>query len=432
MLKRSLPPALLVGLLVGMLGDLLQLVTGLARNDVFDRSIRWELFWLGLFAAEYLLITVGLFELARRATGQARTLLRVAAGIYAALLVWHSTRPVLDVFYIGSEWIIEVHRYSYVAVGVLSLVVAIVVIVAARGFVRAPAAAFLMIIAVLARGWVPYIGESLHRYLWENQTVGVVYWMVIGMMWTAGLAWLAMLIDGDHAESTTDGAITASGLRLAASALRFRVIVAIVIAVAMVGMVRSAGGLKLAMIGGPAVILASMVVCTLGLLAAVRGALPDLPRWRIVLGATITIWWAGVQLHQLLWLYRSIDGSFGGIRDNAEWLQAWSILGPLAATAGLALAGSAISSYAAARANDELREAASVRTLLFVVLSASGIAITSQLFKASSQNGFILLALIGAGASIAALISLAGLFTRAAETIASGPTLPTARVHDPG
>ncbi len=429
MLNRSLPPALVVGLLISVLGDVAQLVAGLATSSL-ESSARWELFSIGILIAEYTLVAVGMFELARRLTGRAHTLLHLAGWLTAGILLWHVAQPVLDLAYGRREWMYAVYRWSYVAIGAMALISAIAIAVAARAFARLPIAAALVILAVLARGWVPYLTDDLHRYLWEHRVLGLVYWTVIGVAWAVGTYWIASVIDGNAPRTASDATASWTGLRQAAGALRFRIVTSIVLAVAIVGTATSVTVIKVVLIGGPLVFLASMIVCALGLLRTVRGAIPDLPRYRITLGAAITVWWAAVQLHQVIRMYRSVEGDFGG--NHFEWFTAWSILGPLVAVAGLALVGSAISAYAAARANDELREAASVRTLLYVVLFASSIGIQSQLFKASSESSFILLSLIAAGAGIGALVSLAGLFTRAAESIASGPMLPTARVHEPG
>ncbi|MDQ3367145.1 MAG: hypothetical protein M3680_17115 [Myxococcota bacterium] len=422
MLKLPIPAALFVGLAVGVLADLVRLVLGLASMS----GTRWHVFTLGAPVAEYLLVSLGLLELARRCTGRAHTLLRVAATLTLVTLIWVVAYPFINAVVGRNETVFAIFRWSHVALGALATAVAICVAAAARGFTRAPVAAWMAVLAVLARGWVPYVTDGLHEWLWQHRMIELLYWSTIGTLGAAGLLGLAATLVRDGVGPAQDPDEASAGFRQAAGALRFRIVAALALAVFTVAMLRSQGAAKIVMFGGPLIVLATMVICAVGFLRASRSWVDGLPRFRLAVGAAITMWWVGVHLHQLGALYSGLDGGIWGATQ--ELLSSWSVLGPLLATAGLALVGSAISTFAAARANDELREAASVRTVLTVILFASSVGIQSQLFKASTVNGFVVLSFVAAGAGIAALVSFLGLLTRAADAMHASPTLPAARV----
>ncbi len=428
MLKR-IPAALLAGLVLGVLPEIITLFADLGPHGL-DSTARWALFSMGSYIAESILVTVGLFDLARRATGTAHRALSAAATLSLIVAVWVVARPLVEI--VGGEQraLFTFYRWSFFATGLASLAIAILLAVAARG--RAHLAIALAVLGVLGRGWIPGVTDELHRWLWEHRLAGDAYHLAIAAMWCAGALGLAWEIAYAMPEPGPEPAVAAAGFRRLAGALRFRIVAAIVIAVVGIGLLRSIAASKAVIIGGPLAILACMIVGALGALAVARAAVEGMPRLRIVVGAAITLWWCGVQADQMVWLYRAFDENGpSGMMANQEMIATWTILGPLLATAGIAMIGSAISAYASARANDELREAASVRTLLFVVLSASAVGIQSQVYKASTRDGFLMLMFVAAAAGIGALVAFAGLATQAASTLDQGGTLPTARVVDP-
>jgi hypothetical protein len=428
-MPARVPLAIVVGLAVGVIGDTANLVASIDRTEL-EISARLILATNACLFVAYALLAIGLFDLARRGRGRARALLTAAAIGMVLVVCWYIGRPLSEIA-IGDdpETLDVIYRWGYFGTGLIAFAVVLVLVIAARKQ-RPFVAATLALLAVLARPWTPYVGDVL-SHLWGHPTLHAVYWTVNGLMWTGGVLWLSACIAKHGLPETADPPAAASGLRLVATALHFRIVAALVIAFVSVGMIRSAATAKVVAIGGPLVILATTAVAVLGCMRSARSALDGLPARRLAIGGALVLWWCALQLDQLMWLARAFARDTSLYRVDLELAQAWSIAGPLIATAGFALVGSAISAFAARRADDALRESASVRTLLFVVLSASSVAIQSPVSKAESRDGFLLLMFVGAGAGIGALVSLAGLARQAAGAIDTGPTLPPARVHTP-
>ena len=129
------------------------------------------------------------------------------------------------------------------------------------------------------------------------------------------------------------------------------------------------------------------------------------------------IWWAAVQLQQVS---DAITGSSSG--------ETLSVLGPAIGGAGLMLVGFAISQFAQARGLEALREAAGVRTLAYVMLTAGSIGAQHMVYASTAASNGIMLTFVSAGAVIGALLAFAGLAKQAADAIDKGPSLPEARV----
>jgi hypothetical protein len=109
-------------------------------------------------------------------------------------------------------------------------------------------------------------------------------------------------------------------------------------------------------------------------------------------------------------------------------LQHFSIAGPIVATIGLALVGSAVSTFAARRGDGELRTYAYGRTISFLVLSLVAVGLQHSMTSATSIGSLLMMVVVAAVATIASLLVLAALLLRAADAIESEPGLPPARI----
>jgi len=426
-LKRPIPVAFVVGLVVGLLGVSLRCLGTPASDELAD-FFRWHLVRGALSMTEDTLFTVGLFVLARRLTGRARAALRLASWLSLAMLAWYAALPLLETVLEREPWANTFHRWSSGVANLVTLALAIAVVIAARGAQRARVATALLLVSVLARGVVPPIVDAIQGYFRNHPDLGMAFWSATSVMWACGLFWLVATIAGDAAAPVPEPRRAARGFRFAAAALRFRLIVAVVVAVMSVGLVRTPSLVELVVIGGPAVAIGTMVAYALGFLGAAHAVVDGLSPYRLALGAAATLWFAAIQLTQLAWTYEAMHQEYSYFREHAELLASLGLAGPLIATAGLGLVGSAISAFAAARGDDDLREAAMVRTLLTVVLFGSSVGIQSQLWKASTPDGRVMLVVVAAGAGIGAIVAMIGLLRAAADALEAGPTLPAARV----
>jgi hypothetical protein len=424
---RKLPLALVLGIAVGVLGDVSNFFLQLSSDRTWGK---WQLAVVALSMTERVLVTAGLFDLARQCTGRAHTALRIAAWSTCVLAIWMVARPLLDLVVEDKQWLFTiVYRYAYVASGVVGLVAALAIMDAGAALRRAPGYAVVLLVAVLAQGWIPVIGEAIADYMYKHKEVGAAYWFAVGAMWAVGLTGCVIQIAKTATDPVVEPAAAARGFRSLATALRFRIVASIVIAVMSLGLVKSIGMAKLVLVGGPLVILTVMVFGALGCLRAAHARVDGMPNDRLAIGGAITLWYCALQFHQLLWLYKSFTSESFSSGFERDMAQSFAIAGPLVATAGLALVGAAIWKFASIRANDALRESAAVRTLLYAVLAASAVAIQSQVYKATTENGLLVLMMVAAGATIAAVVAFASLATQAADAI-DAPSLPAARVVD--
>ena len=410
------PVAITVGLVIGVLGAVVTLISNFGE-PAFESITRAQLARMAAAVTEYALVAIGVFELARRTSGNARQLLRWAGVLLLAVCAWYALRPVIDVLVDERRmWVIDVSRWGFFASGMCSLIAVILLGVVARAPI-----ALCAVIAVLARGWIPYVTDDLHLWLFEHHEVAAVYWVVQSMLFAIGVLGACARVAATPA--TSDPELAIGGFHYVANALRLRVVGAIVFAFLATGMVRSHELRWFIVVGAPLVVIVTLVIVALGCLRVARAQVDHMPRWRFAIGGGLSLWWAVVQYEQVFHLFRDHDVITGAGQSFAS---AWSIAGPLIATAALGLVGSAISAFAHARTNDELRESAAVRTLLFIVLSASSVGIQSQVWKAETRDGFLMLMFVAAAAGIAALVAFAGLARQAADAIDTG--LPKARV----
>ncbi|HET9484099.1 MAG TPA: hypothetical protein VFO79_09095 [Xanthomonadales bacterium] len=415
---KRVPAAIVVGLVIGVAGSVVSALANFGEPE-FQSIARAQLARFAAAVAEFVLVALGLFEIARRASGRVRSASRVAAGLLLVVTAWYLARPLLDVLVDEQKlWVLEVFRWGFFASGLCTLIAVVVLGVVARAPI-----AVLAAIAVLARGWIPYVTDELHIWLFENRQAAVAYWLVEELLFAVGLLGVSAAVAKQAPPSTSDPQMAVGGFHYVGNGLRIRIVGAIVFAMLAMSQVRGIG-LSI-VIGGPLVVVVTLAIVAVGCVRVAHADVAQMPRWRLAIGGGLSLWWAVVQYEQIAHVFRDHRVITGA---SEAFAHAWSIAGPLIATAGLALVGSAISTFAHARTNDELRESASVRTLLYVVLSASAVGIQTQVWKAETRDGFFALTLVAACAAIAALVSFAGLAKQAADAIGAGPTLPPARV----
>ena len=429
MLAR-VPLAIVVGVIVGVIGELASFV---AYNVDLGLGVtaRVGLARTACSVVEMAFVTIGVFELARRGRGRARLLLHVAGALQLALTAWFVARPLVELAVDRDMATLDaIYRQSAIATGLAASLLAILLTVVARKHRGAVVLGAFALLLMLTRGWFPGIGDVVYDWLGADPTLRELYWAVSAFGWSLAIFGLCFYVAKDALPDTPDPAAAASGFGLLATALQFRIVAAIVIALLGVTMVQSAAAAKVVLVGGPLVILATTFAAVLGILRTARSRLDGLPVCRLAVGGALVLWYGALQLEQVNSIAQLIGPiDYGTSRMDTELAQGWSIVGPLIAAAGFVLVGSAISAFAGARTDHALRESASLRTRLFVILSASAVAIQSQLGNVESRERFLVLMFAAAAAAIAALVAFARLANHAARAIDAAPTLPTARVR---
>jgi cytochrome bd-type quinol oxidase subunit 2 len=152
-----------------------------------------------------------------------------------------------------------------------------------------------------------------------------------------------------------------------------------------------------------------------------------MPRLLLSLGAALTLWWGTIQLEQVTAILGALGNRFGGERA-LEVVQQFSVAGPIVATLGLALVGTAIAMFAGHRGDLELRQAATGRTTTFVVLTLAGIALPLLATRPTSPGSAVALVVFTVVPAILGLLALMALLARAAESVESEPGIPPARI----
>jgi len=433
---RNIPLPFFLGLVFGVYGTVAQ-VASWTRDAEFSDFIRWRLFDQGCNIVELVLVTYALFALANRLTQMERRATQIAAWASTVTLCWIVVAPVLSVWLGDGDHADAIQRWGYRVSGGAVLATTIAISIASKAWVRSPIPAIFAVIACLLSGWLPILGEELGRFMGDHETFAKAFWPGREIVWVLCMLAMVAKLSHDAAEPAPDQRATATGFRRASSALRFRIVAALVVACAsMVPMLGIPVPTAVA-IGAPAIVILSMIACAWGILDVERGRLPGMPRFRLALGAALVVWWAGVQLQQLVSVYAAAgtERRASYFSDEA-WFTAWSMIGPLVGAFGLMLVGSAITSFAVKRGDEALRLAASTRTMLFVILALAGVGLSILLgqlmgdrLARSGGDTLLLVALAAAGASLGSLVALAGLCSRAAKAVEQTPGLPTARVQ---
>ncbi|HWO20594.1 MAG TPA: hypothetical protein VNO30_17615 [Kofleriaceae bacterium] len=415
MRARALPPALLAGIVMGLVGSVVFAASGLVDGL---RGPRVYMIGWGAIFAEAALTSAGLFELSRRLTGAARRCAHAAGAIFAVLFVWRVCRDALVV--LDDQTRSELYRWSAVPHGLLVTAGTALIATAVSGWTRAPAAAIVSIVAVLGQGWLPGLDDAMASFFHAHPTARALYWPVLDICGTLALIWLYAVGVRGREDTIADPALAARGARIAATALWLRLVLALVLGPFVVVLLRAPDLPRILLDTAPLLGVVTAAVCAVGLLRLAGSRIEGLPAHRLAFGAALVLWWGGVELGRLVHTRELLQ--FSELSFGAEFLEAWSIVGPLVAALGLVLAGSSIAAWAEARAAWRLHKSAVSRTIVFGILSTFSVVPTG-----AGAASFGRIALFGV-LSIAGLIAMSGLWSRAAELLAEGPTLPTARV----
>lgn len=415
---RAIPPAL-------MLAFALDLGFLVVRLVFTSSGARWALAEDGVALAVNALAMFGLIDLARRLSGREGQGLRIAmAGFAGKLALVMVGGLVLNFTSWSSETIFTVDGYLWFAA---KLAVPIGLAIAA--WKRAPVLVAVAVVARLADDLPPPLARAFYGWL----DLGVQGWFVLDSVLRAVGIVLAIAVVATVARGapTSEPARAVAGLRRSASALKLRVIAAVVMTGLTLLVIAGKSGegavsmLKLAMMAGAVINIVAMVLLALGTVEAARSGLGDLPRWPLLLSSVLAMWCVGVLLAQLPYLYRML---YAGDRED-DYAQAWSVGLPLIATAGIALIAVAVSGLASRRGDDELRAEASGKGAGFVLLMLVSVAIqTWWLPKADSLGVFVGMTLCAAVAGLYATLILAKLCDLAAVAVDREPGLPTAKL----
>jgi hypothetical protein len=391
-------------------------------SESIEASTRYHLLSSACSFAGTLLFSLGLLELARGVAGAPRTLARVAAALFLVTTAAGLGYALVDLKSFGDlEAWRAAHQWIGRSVALVSIAAVVLLVIAADGFRRVPVAAIGLCVLLATGRFIPFIDELIYEPLASHPTMHYLYSIARMVAFIACYAFVAGAIAAS-ARGIEDPTGAATGMRLARGALIARVIAAIVLAFLPLG-VRSPGTFKLVLFATPVLACATLIVVVIGISKIAASRLDGMPRIRLAVGAAAIAWWCGIQIQQVLGLVRSLEhGSYGRF---AEGLQLFSIAGPIAATLGIALAGSAIASFAANRGDASLASAASSGTYTFAALSLGSLAVAH--IPPTSLTQAVMLVLFAASLSIASLVVIARLFGRAADELLGSP-LPPARI----
>jgi hypothetical protein len=413
---RALPPALLAGIVMSLVADVVFATSGLVDGFRWPRlhMIAW-----GATFAETALTSAGLFELSRRLSGAARRCAHAAGVIFAVLFMWRMCRDSLIL--LDDQTRTELHRWSAVPHGLLVTAGMALIATAVSGWTRAPVAAVVSIVVVLGQGWIPGLDDMMSDFFRMHPTARKLYWPALHMCGTLALIWLYVAGVRGREDTIADPVTAARGARIAATALWLRLVLTLVLGPILVVLLRAPDLPDALLDAAPLLRVVTVAVCAVGLLRLAGSRIEGLPALRLAAGAALVLWWGGVELGQIV---RAREfARFSELSFGSEFLEAWSIAGPLIAALGLVLAGTSIAVWAEGRAAWRLHKSAVSRTIVFGIFSTFSV-VPAGFGTASALS---LTALFGV-LSIAGLIAMAGLWSRAAEQLAEGPTLPTARV----
>lgn len=427
---RNIPPAIHVALGLGVAGSLtVAAAMLLAAGELHERflaSERWFLLNIACHAASTILFALGLLELARRHVGAPRALTQVAAALSLANLTWLVIPPLIAAFDPRGDHLVLVYEWIGRGVGASMLVAVVLITIAADAWRRAPIAAAVLVALGVTDYGIPVIGPAITDLVGLEPGPRQVYGLGrLGLHVVATLFVVAALAAGGR-DPAPDPRAAAASLRLARGMLILRLMAAITVT-AFLLFDRSRAAALVVGIGGPAIAVITMLVFGIAIQRVASARTADLPRLLLSLGAALTLAWAALQLQQATAALGALKDAYEADRATkiAQW---YSISGPVVATLGLALIGSAIASFAGRRGDLELRAFATNRTVTFVVATLAGVGLQSLLPRATSVGSALAMGVFAATAAIVGLVALAGLLDRAARSIEATPGLPPARV----
>ncbi|MGE0547779.1 MAG: hypothetical protein AB7O24_15975 [Kofleriaceae bacterium] len=434
---RTIPPVFHFGLALGLIGPLVVTLASLwvgndwARHAALDR---WYLFQAACDVVWCVLYALGLLALANRTDGRTRAVAR-AAGYLSLVGLAYLVVPLVTTLVAQSgnrsEHVVTIHTWAGRIIGVTLFIGTMLFTLAADAWRRAPIAAIMLVILHGTSWWVPYIGEAISELFRDDPSdtlTGVyVYGLSRDVVMSAALLVVAAAMAGRGRDLSPDPQAAAHSLRRARGALLFRI--GFGISIAMLGLsTRSETVASFIALTTPLIAIATMVIFTFALHRVVTARLAGMPRTAIVVGVTLLLWQCGVQVRQVIKIALTLwnDSGFNYISD----LQQFSVMGPVAATLGIALIGLAIVTYAGRRGDQALWYSGVQRTIGFVLLSLVSLWLQARIPEAHTQGSALALIIGVAATSILGQVMIAGLLGRAARSIepAESGELPMARV----
>jgi hypothetical protein len=439
---RTVPPALLVALVVPIVYAIARIPLwptfdsgGGGADDFSTKIARVVLIGEGAGYVAQVFAIIGALELARRATGRARLGFQLAvAGVACAFAV--DNHALLNQFTKNPwehQWVFK--AYSYAAIGSW-LVFAVGLFLALPEKLRVLGIVGLVVTFVT---WLPApLHDAVFGWMKLGEKSGQYFEAVLRVIRYG--TFVALAVGASHGETTTDVYAASSGFRLASRALWLRVIAALAVVMMTLMMIGSRGEgvsmFKLFMLAQGVLSFAALTMFGVGAARVARSAVSGMPSWTLVVGGGASLWAAGVSLAQIPYLYKMLyrDGGESWSRNESmAWAQALSTVLPIVVIVGVALLATAISGYAARRADEDLRSSAQANGIGFIALMLVAIAVqTWMLPKSRSIGNFAMLSLMAAAAGLWATILMAKLLTRASVVVESEPTMPTATVVNVG
>jgi succinate-acetate transporter protein len=282
-------------------------------------------------------------------------------------------------------------------------------------------------VIVEAMTWAPYVASWLQGLRQPRLPVYELFWVVREVVAAGMLLVLVHAILHEATEPLPDPGTATTWLKRAEASVLVRIVAAIAFAIVGIGIgvFQSPAAIQLVIVGGPLIAALAVLGLAWSLLSVERANLVEMPRVRLLLGAAITAWSAGVQLLQGVMAYRLLndDGARGQYGDHASL---WKVAAPAISIAGIVLVCSAISRFARHRGNEPLRQTAMARGILYATLMGIVVLVPVAMNAVSSTSELAAISLILAVCAIFSLVMLAGLLRRTATAIGAAPALPTA------
>lgn len=406
---RGIPPALVVAVVLSVFNRGAVLV---------ELPERWWLLVVGTWFVELALAAAGLFELARGSQGPARRFAVGAAVIYAAGAAWTLVGEMallaLDDAGAANELLTWVYRAS--AAGFVAA--AVLLAAAVGGWRRTPVAAALGVAAAIA-GVLPYIADVVGG----NSPLFDSLRKLVSLGGCAATLYMLAVCTRDRSPALADAPAAMRGLRLAAKAMWLKL--AVGVAIFNLGLTFSAQLPDTGLVRWISLIgIAATVVGAAALLRVATSRLDGLPVLRVVLGAAGILWWARIELLHM-WK-RLIMGRVPAFAETAPESALWSVSGPLLAGAGIVTIGTALVAFADAQTNPRLSKQVMHRTIAYGAVVLFAFAMRER-WVPRFPDEFHAMNTIVTLPALAALLLLAGMFSRVADQLAAGPQLPPAR-----
>lgn len=434
---RAASPAMWVALVGSVLSLVLTVYARRTWHDPADGNERsWEHYArlmmadAGVTFVIRAMLVAGILAAAAMATRRARMLLMLAATALALLAlervgVWHVLPLLLD----DSERTYRAMNHVDMVAGALAFVGVMLVVVAAAPSPVMPAFAVPAVLGAAVLLNLPIAGEAIGRALHDHEWIGVSVFWIAELCLIAGLAGLTgAIMHGQHA--VPEPRVAVLGLKRTERGLLIKAVMPLVLFLAAIAGVGSAGTLKFVVLGGLAAMVFAWTVIGAGAITLVRSRLEGLSASRLLVGAGLVMWWAIVYFNQAMNLYSSLFRASGG--SHAERLaQSWTVVGPIVAAAGIALIGWSIAAFAKARGNEELATSAVARTVVVIAIDLTVVLVTNYLVMKQPGPGGIF-AVVGVIGSIIGTLAFAKLFDRTASMVETMPALPTAALVSKG